>query len=175
MDSLSRNSGNKHQNNTLVSAETVRHSSTYIILCRFSASFINMKQGGASLSIYRRLFANMNIISTRMSLNKGALLCWYSLSTLHDDVIKWKLFPRYLPLVRKIHLSQVNSAQSIEALIYCWTNDWANNRDAGDLRCPHAHYAISMMYQSWIKSLRIATGIEQEHPLLYVKCNYQTI
>ena len=30
--SLLRISGNKHQNNTLVSAETVRHSSTYIIL-----------------------------------------------------------------------------------------------------------------------------------------------
>ena len=30
--SLLRNSGNNHQNNPLVSAETVRHSSTYIIL-----------------------------------------------------------------------------------------------------------------------------------------------
>ena len=30
--SLLRNLGNKHKNNTLVSAETVRHSSTYIIL-----------------------------------------------------------------------------------------------------------------------------------------------
>ena len=30
--SLLRNSGNKHKNNPLVSAETVRHSSTYIIL-----------------------------------------------------------------------------------------------------------------------------------------------
>ena len=30
--SLLRNSGNKHQNNLLVSAETVRHSCTYIIL-----------------------------------------------------------------------------------------------------------------------------------------------
>ena len=30
--SLLRNSGIKHQNNPLVSAETIRHSSTYIIL-----------------------------------------------------------------------------------------------------------------------------------------------
>ena len=29
---LLRNSGNKHKNNPLVSAETVRHSTTYIIL-----------------------------------------------------------------------------------------------------------------------------------------------
>ena len=33
--SLLRNSGNKHKNNPLVSAETVRHSSTYIILYVF--------------------------------------------------------------------------------------------------------------------------------------------
>ena len=40
--SLLRNSGNKHQNNTLVSAETVRHSSTYIILyiCSYSWKLI---------------------------------------------------------------------------------------------------------------------------------------
>ena len=33
---LIRNSGNKHQNNPLVSAETVRHSSAYIILNMFT-------------------------------------------------------------------------------------------------------------------------------------------
>ena len=27
----------------------------------------------------------------------------------HDDVIKWKHFPRYRPFVRGIHRSQVNS------------------------------------------------------------------
>ena len=36
--SLLHNSGNKHNNNPLVSAETVRHSSTYIILY-ISASY----------------------------------------------------------------------------------------------------------------------------------------
>ena len=33
--SLIRNSGNKHQNNPLVSTEMIRHSSTYIILYIF--------------------------------------------------------------------------------------------------------------------------------------------
>ena len=28
---------------------------------------------------------------------------------LHDDVMKWKHFPRYWPFVRGIHLSPVNS------------------------------------------------------------------
>ena len=49
--SLLRNSGNKHKNNPLVSAETVRHSSTYIILYIFilqvemdkTFGFINQK------------------------------------------------------------------------------------------------------------------------------------
>ena len=29
--------------------------------------------------------------------------------THHDDVIKWKQFPRYWPFVRRIHRSPVNS------------------------------------------------------------------
>ena len=32
-------------------------------------------------------------------------------SNSHDDVIKWKHFPRYWPLVRGIHRSPVNSSQ----------------------------------------------------------------
>ena len=32
-----------------------------------------------------------------------------TVSTIHDDVIKWKHFPRYWPLVRGIHRSPVNS------------------------------------------------------------------
>ena len=26
------------------------------------------------------------------------------------------------------------------SLVWAWTNDWANSRDAGDLRCQRAHY-----------------------------------
>ena len=37
--SLLRNSGNKHQNNPLVSAETVRHSSKYILLDQYNWAF----------------------------------------------------------------------------------------------------------------------------------------
>ena len=33
----------------------------------------------------------------------------YILTMVHDDVIKWKHFPRYWPLVRGIHRSPVNS------------------------------------------------------------------
>ena len=31
------------------------------------------------------------------------------------------------------------------SLICSWTNGWANNRDAGDLRCHHAHYNVNVM------------------------------
>ena len=34
----------------------------------------------------------------------------------HDDVIKWKHFPRYLPFVRGIHRSPVNSPHTPETL-----------------------------------------------------------
>ena len=44
---------------------------------------------------------------------------------LHDDVIKWKHFPRYWPFVR--------------------INGWVNNHEAGDLRCPRTHYDVIVM------------------------------
>ena len=38
------------------------------------------------------------------------------------------------------------------SLICAWTNGWANNRDASYLRCPHAHYDITVMWNadSWL-------------------------
>ena len=55
----------------------------------------------------------------------------------HDDVIKWKHFPRYWPFVRGIHRSPVNpplKGQWRGALMFSliWTriNGWVNNGDA---------------------------------------------
>ena len=62
----------------------------------------------------------------------------------HDDVIKWKHFPRHWPLWGGggIHRSPVNSPHKgqwgralIFSMICASTNGWVNNRDAGDLRC----------------------------------------
>ena len=65
----------------------------------------------------------------------------------HDDVIKLKHFPRYWPFVWLIHRSPVNSPHKGQwhgalmfSLIWAWTNNWANNGDAGDLRRHRAHY-----------------------------------
>ena len=64
-----------------------------------------------------------------------------SYAVCHNDVIKWKYFPRYWPFVRGIHRPPVNSPHKCQwrgalmfSLIFAWTNSWANHRDAGDLR-----------------------------------------
>ena len=71
---------------------------------------------------------------------------------LHDDIIKWKHFPRYWPFVQGIHWSPVNSPHKGQwcralmfSLICTWINGWVNNGEAGDLRCHHAHYDITLM------------------------------
>ena len=70
----------------------------------------------------------------------------------HDDVIKWKRFPRYWPFVRGIHRSPVNSPHKGQwrralmfSLICVWINGWVNNGDAGDLRRYRAHYDVTVM------------------------------
>ena len=70
----------------------------------------------------------------------------------HDDVIKWKHFPRYWPFVRGIHRSPVNSSHKGQwrgaymfSLICVWVNGWVNNHEAGDLRRYRAHYDVTVM------------------------------
>ena len=68
----------------------------------------------------------------------------------HDDVIKWKHFPRNWPFVRGIHRSPVNSPHKGQwrgALAFFFICVWINNRKAGDLRRYRAHYdAIVIKY-----------------------------
>ena len=73
----------------------------------------------------------------------------------HDDVIKWKHFPRYWPFVRGIHRSPVNSPHKGQwrgalmfSLICVWINGWVNNREAGNLRRYRAHYDVIVMISS---------------------------
>ena len=72
---------------------------------------------------------------------------------IHDDVIKWKHFPRYWPFVRRIHRSPVNSPHKdqwrgalIFTLIWARINSWVNNCEAGDLRRNLPHYDVIVMY-----------------------------
>ena len=62
----------------------------------------------------------------------------------HDDVIKWKYFPRYWPFLRVIH----QSPMLMFSLICVWINGWVNNREAGDLRRYRAHYDVTIMHRN---------------------------
>ena len=60
---------------------------------------------------------------------------WSCVSKPHDDVIKWKHFPRYWPFVRGIHRPPVNSPHKGQwrgalmfTLICARINGWVNNR-----------------------------------------------
>ena len=71
----------------------------------------------------------------------------------HDDIIKWKHFPRNWPFVLGIHRSPVSSPHKGQwrgalmfSLICVWINDWVNTREAGDLRRYRPHYDVIVMY-----------------------------
>ena len=71
---------------------------------------------------------------------------------MHDDVIKWKHFPRYWPFVRGIHRSPVNSPHKGQwrgalmfSCICAWIHGLVTNREAGDLKRHRAHYYVIVM------------------------------
>ena len=72
--------------------------------------------------------------------------------TFHDDVIKWKHFPRCWPFVRGIRRSPVRCPHKVQwrgalmfSLICDWINGWVNNREAGDLRRHRDLYDVTVM------------------------------
>ena len=76
---------------------------------------------------------------------------WLNMHT-HDDVIKWKHFPRYWSFVRGIQRSPVNSPHKGQwrgalmfTLICARINAWVNNREAGDLRRYRTHSDVIVM------------------------------
>ena len=71
----------------------------------------------------------------------------------HDDVIKWKHFPRYWPFVLGIHRSRwiprtkaSDGELLMFSLICARINDSVNNREAGDLRPHCGHYDVNGMF-----------------------------
>ena len=62
------------------------------------------------------------------------------------------IFPHYWPFVRGIHRWRVDSPHKCQwcgalmfPLICAWTNGWANNWDAGDLRRHRTHYDVTLV------------------------------
>ena len=82
--------------------------------------------------------------------------CSHFVALSHDDVIKWKHFPRHWPFVRGIHRSPVISPHKGQwrgalmfSLICTWMNGRVNNREAGDLRRHRLHYDVTVMKCGW--------------------------
>ena len=94
----------------------------------------------------------------------GSQFCWchmYLNYRRHNDVIKWRHFPRHWPFVRGIQRSPVNSPHKgrwCEALMFslicAWINVRVNNREAGDSRRHNAYYDVTVM-----KSILPGSGI----------------
>ena len=109
-------------------------------------------------------------------------------TNLHDDVIKWKHFPRYWPFVRGIHRSPVNSPHKGQrrgalmfSLMCARINSWVNNREAGDLRRYRHHYdVIVMIFQDILHLRPIHEDVEVEiftwaTPSRYCRLSYQRL
>ena len=79
----------------------------------------------------------------------------------HEDVIKWKTFPRYWPFVQRINRSPVNfphKGQWRRALKFSLISAWiigcanTNTREARDLRRHVAYYDVILIFMSvnWV-------------------------
>ena len=129
--------------------------------CIYTSFKVLWSQGphnGACGITIRGLFEMLSVVFIQVSLGVLELLHSGdqvgSHSWIHDDVIKWKHFPRYWPFVRGINRSPVNSphkGQWTGALMFSficvWTNAWVNNHKAGDLRRHRVHYDVIVMSQ----------------------------
>ena len=85
----------------------------------------------------------------------GLVECYFDVLPVfasHDDVIRWKHFPRNWPFVRGIHRSPVNSSHKGQwrgalmfSLMCAWIHGSVNTGEAGDLRRHRAHYGVTVM------------------------------
>ena len=104
--------------------------------------------------IILRLIDQETITSVRDVGELNRAKVWNKWDT-HDDVIKWKHFPRYWHFVRGIHRPPVNSPHKGQwrgalmfSLICAWMSGWENNREAGYLRRNRAYYDVTVMHRS---------------------------
>ena len=93
----------------------------------------------------------------------------------HDDVIKWKHFPRYWPFVRGIHrhrwipLTKDSDAELwYFSLICSWINGRVNNLDAGDLRRHRVHYDVTVMDGGISITVKVSIGMRDYILYFYV-------
>ena len=81
-----------------------------------------------------------------------------SVCTSHDDVIKWKHFPRLTicagnsPVTGEFPAERPVTRSFDIFFIRAWMNGWLNNREAGDLRSHRAHYDVTVMLRPSVRS-----------------------
>ena len=130
----------------------------HISICRLFLDMSSVDAWG-EVSIYSQIAVTGELCTSRSknSDNRMPLLTPFGERLIHDDVIKWKHFPRYWPFVGGIHWSQVNSTHKGQwrgalmfSLICVGINGW-NNRGAGDLWRHRVHYDVIVM--QWFKLL----------------------
>ena len=137
------------------------HRKILIILlsCEYSKPYDSNRQSynGLSLSVIWTVLSVIPKVGCHMRWSRWVKLGFYchlfiplfsaKLSEeicIHDDVIKWKHFPRYWPFVLGIHRGQWRGALMF-SLICAWINAWVNNLEAGDLRRYRVHYHVTVM------------------------------
>ena len=92
-------------------------------------------------------------------------------SCIHEDVIKWKHFPRYWPFVRGIHRLPLNSPHKGQwhgalmfSFVCVWINGWVNNRGACNLKRHRAPYDIIVMASIDILSFHLSQILHRSLP-----------
>ena len=113
---------------------------------------------------YLLLLIHVCVIAPFQLVEYNHVKCHATIIAPHDDVIKWKHFPRYWPFVQGIHRSPMNSPHKGQwrgalmfSLMCVWINGWVNNREAGDLRCHRAHYDVTVITLKWERPLGITS------------------
>ena len=83
-----------------------------------------------------------------------------------------------MPFVRGIHRSPMNSPHQGQwrgalkfSLICVWTNGWAHNRDAGDMRHHRTHYYVTVIHYQYDMYVQLVLTVQ--YALRKFACNYR--
>ena len=103
---------------------------------------------------HQQLYTDWDIINVSYAINSTVnMIC----NTSFIFILWWRhqmeTFSALLAFVKGIHWSPMDSPHKGQwrrtlmfSLICAWTNAWANNRDADDLRHHRAHYDVTVIY-----------------------------
>ena len=77
------------------------------------------------------------------------LVCWVLAPALHRSAVGSRISWWRHEIETSVPVNSPHKGQWCGALmfslIYAWINDWVNSREAGDLRCHHGHYDVTVM------------------------------